>query len=384
MDPVLLGHVDLPEGILVILDPGLGRFWRGDGDPKSPRANAPPEDESLARIPHTERARQAIASSPHAGTVLYGGFTAVAIGELPSRGRVVAQPMPDGEFASRWRSIDVLFDEPRAEPPRKRSARRAKPFVATIQGVAVEHGQLLFAGLGPLGHFRMWESLDGLADYVIAGRDAEAVAVRFGAPALGDGTFGFRDLPLADVGMKAKPIQAMIAEEELAAYVDYRPHCNLERLNAQIRERGTGVVDLDGSAVVGCNNRWGDGVFDVTLERAPDGQPLGISVALGTPERQVLFTRMIVMRRKAIATRKVIEGARIVFADRMRPSNDDDSGWFFSAGTETDAFMKTAGNLVAVAIESFLRDHPELDPIITAPVGARFRRKGKRFVTDDA
>jgi hypothetical protein len=38
--PVLLGEVEVPTGILLVLDPGLGRFWRHDGDPHSPRRSA--------------------------------------------------------------------------------------------------------------------------------------------------------------------------------------------------------------------------------------------------------------------------------------------------------------------------------------------------------
>ncbi len=38
---MILGEVDLPEGILIILDPGLARFWRHNGDPKSPKKSDP-------------------------------------------------------------------------------------------------------------------------------------------------------------------------------------------------------------------------------------------------------------------------------------------------------------------------------------------------------
>src|SRR5690554_6237243 len=40
--PVVLGEVEVPSGILLILDPGLGTFWRHDGDPRSPRPADPP------------------------------------------------------------------------------------------------------------------------------------------------------------------------------------------------------------------------------------------------------------------------------------------------------------------------------------------------------
>jgi hypothetical protein len=43
--PIVLGEVEVPSGVLLILDPGLGRFWRHDGDPRSPRASDPPADD---------------------------------------------------------------------------------------------------------------------------------------------------------------------------------------------------------------------------------------------------------------------------------------------------------------------------------------------------
>src|SRR2546423_9788523 len=42
MKTVVLGEVELPSGIMVILDPGLGRFWCHDARPDSPLADAPP------------------------------------------------------------------------------------------------------------------------------------------------------------------------------------------------------------------------------------------------------------------------------------------------------------------------------------------------------
>src|SRR5437588_6785430 len=42
MKTVVLGEVELPSGIMVVLDPGLSRFWCHDASPDSPLANAPP------------------------------------------------------------------------------------------------------------------------------------------------------------------------------------------------------------------------------------------------------------------------------------------------------------------------------------------------------
>src|SRR5262245_53474048 len=57
--PIELGNVDLPTGVLVLLDPGLGRFWRHDGDPKSPRKTDAPEVDLEITGPDAEAAGRA-------------------------------------------------------------------------------------------------------------------------------------------------------------------------------------------------------------------------------------------------------------------------------------------------------------------------------------
>ena len=208
-NPVLLGEVDVPSGILLVLDPGLARFWQHDGDPRSPRREDPEMfDLAVAgtdavdvgraydrqfdprflfdqvnvdrsrnqfaefvktlnkeahlevlprRIPHLERARLAVEIGGGAGIVVYNGLWSVAIAGVPTDRSlpILATPMPDGEFAERWRSIDVVIDA-------KAKASRS----VSTQGVMVEHGQLLCSDLEAFGEFRMWQSLDGLADFV--------------------------------------------------------------------------------------------------------------------------------------------------------------------------------------------------------------------------
>src|SRR5262249_51193330 len=39
--PVQLGEVEVPSGIMLVIDPGLGRFWRHDDEPSSPRRGDP-------------------------------------------------------------------------------------------------------------------------------------------------------------------------------------------------------------------------------------------------------------------------------------------------------------------------------------------------------
>ena len=337
MNPVVLGEIDLPEGILIILDPGLTRFWRHEGDPRSPRRSDPAEfdleivgDDAEAagraydrefdplhlfdmqdperarkrfddfarekgfdaraqiladRIKHLERANLALRAGGGLAVVKYNGLWAIAVNGLPtSRGlQVVARPMEDDEFAGRWESIDVVVDG-QAKVVRKDE----------VAGIMVDHGQFLFAGLGPLGDFKMWESLDGLADFVFWGPDARKLAKEFGASDLGQGTFGWRDIPIDAVGARADPLQDRVEQARLRVAVDYRPHCNLERLNSQVRttETRAGNLLLRGSRVVGCDNRWSDGIFPVSRQFGADGKVVRVRVELGTEQRKKLMRQV--------------------------------------------------------------------------------------------
>ncbi|NRD45096.1 DUF2185 domain-containing protein [Corallococcus exiguus] len=427
--PVELGDIDLPEGVLLILDPGLGRFWRHDAEPVSPRKKAPPEHDLLitgpdadaagqaydrefdprflfdrkdpadaaahfegfareqgfdaraevlsARIPHTERARLALEHGKGLGVVKYNGLWAVVVGDLPSsRGlKVIGMPMPPGEFGGRWRSIDVVVDE-KVEGVRSEA----------VAGVMVDHGQLLFAGLGPMGRFRMWEPEDGLADYVFHGRDAPKLAKELGASDLGDGLYGWKDLPMDRVGEKATPLQERLEKDGLAVGVDYRPHCNLEKLNAGLREseEDTASLVLDGARVVGCGNRWGDGIFTVSRHLDAKGRTVRVRVELGTEERQKLLRGIRLRQRKALVTRLITEnGEPIRFAERSEPAAEEDSGWLFTSGLETEEYMEESGNAVIVPLRSLLGRDKELDAILDASVGAVFRREGNGFVPED-
>ncbi|QSQ12615.1 immunity protein Imm33 domain-containing protein [Myxococcus landrumensis] len=427
---VELGHVDLPEGILVILDPGLGRFWRHTEPPTSPRKKDPeawdlrlvgrdaeaagkaydrefdarflfdrsnPQDaiahfdgfakekgfearaEVLSeRVTHVERARRAVEFGGGLGVVKYNGLWAVAVGGLPTgRGlRVVGVPMPEGEFKGRWRSLDLVVEE---------GAKAVRS--DEVAGVMVEHGQLFFAGLLPLGSFRMWQPADGLADFVFHGRDAAALAKQVGAQDLGEGVFGWKDVPMEAVGEKATPTQERIEQENLAVGVDYRPHCNLEKLNALLRAspEDAASLELAGARTVGCGNRWGDGVFTVSRHFDAEGRVVLVRVELGTEERQRMMRRLRLLSQTAIVTRTILDGGKpIRFADRMEPHNPRDSGWAFSSGEEPEGSMDDASTLTLVSLRELVHRAPALEAILEAPVGALFHLEDGRYVEDEA
>jgi hypothetical protein len=158
----------------------------------------------------------------------------------------------------------------------------------------VEHGQLMCADLEAFGQFRMWQPLDGLADFVFWGADAAAIAETFQASRLDDHHFGWLNIPDAEIYRFAQPVQAWIESRKLRAGVDYRPHCNLEKLNAQIRENEleSGQLELGGVRVCGFDNRWGDGVFTVFRDLDASGRLVRVRLDVGNEETQSRLRRV--------------------------------------------------------------------------------------------
>jgi hypothetical protein len=427
-NPFVLGQIELPEGILIVLDPGYARYWRHDGDPASPRPRDPREwdleivgkdavaagraydrqwnprflydipnvdaarqhfrafatehglDADVrvlpARVPHTARVHDALKVGEGLAVVPYNSLWSVAVGGLPV-GRpldVIAQPMPAGEFEGRWEWMDVVID---AAAPVHRSDG--------VNGFMVDYGQILFAGLGPLGAFRMWESLDGLADFVFRGRDAEALAKTVGANRLSDHEFGWLDVPDGEIGARAKDVQARIERDDLGVSVDYRPHCNLERLNAQVRtsELEIGTLVLNGARVLGGSNSWGDGIFRVSRLFDQGGRLVRVRVELGTEQRQARLRKLAMLARGAVVSRAIVDDDEpIRFSQRDEPRNERDSGWMFFAGTESEEYVNDPDNLAIVQLGTLIERFPALEETLTAPVGARFRLEGDRYVDD--
>jgi hypothetical protein len=426
--PVLLGEVEVPSSILLVLDPGLGRFWRHDGDPSSPRKADPKhcdlaivgpdavaagkaydrqfdprylfdvvdvaqtrkrfakfvKDKKLdarleqleSRIPHLQRARLAVEIGGGAGVVSWNHLWAVAVAGLPAGQelRIEATPMPEGEFAGRWRSIDVVID-----------ANKAIAQSLPVQGVMVEHGQLICADLEAFGEFRMWEPLDGLADYVFWGNDAPTIAEKFQAPRLDDRHFGWINIPDAEAPRYFQPVQDWIESQKLDAGVDYRPHCNLEKLNAQIRntELESGQLDLAGARACGFRNRWGDGIFTVIRDLDAAGQLVRVRLDVGNEETQTRLRRVRLLHCGAVVSRKILAGEPIRFAERMEQGDPHDSGWVLTSGTESQAFMDDPENFLIVRLGALVERDPPLGKVLDAPVGSAFRRAKRDFVPDE-
>ncbi|MDR3612687.1 MAG: DUF2185 domain-containing protein [Candidatus Obscuribacterales bacterium] len=437
--PVFLGRVETPSGTLLILDPGLGSFWQHDHDPRSPINEDPDEvdlqivgPDALAmgkafdqqfdsrflfdvenvdsarmqfaefvntknklatldvlpeRISHLERARLALEIGNGAGVVQFNHRWAVAVDGLPTdhASSIFATPMPEGEFSGRWRCIDIVVDP---------EARVKKSLVT--EGVMVDRGQLICADLNAFGEFRAGHSLDGLADFVFWGRDAASVAQTFHAAefdhcSFDHLSFGWKDLPLENARCLARDVQNYVNENGLKVGLDFRPHSNLEKLNSQIRNSdvGAGDVLLNNTNACGFATRWGDGLFSLIRGFDKTGRLVRVRVDVGSEITQDVMRRLIIRTQSAIVTKKIsIDGQAIRFAERLEPSirrgkpNPDDSGWAFSAGGESDAYMQNSSNLQIVSIESLLELDPALEAILHERPGSVFRRAPSGYVPD--
>lgn len=425
---VKLGEITVPSGELLILDPGLARFWRHDGEPSSPREsdvelfdlqvvgpdaleagkeydrqydprymfdvpdvekaqehfatfcgqiNKDARLEKLdKRVSHLKRARLAIEIGEGAGVAQYQNLWAVAVAGLPKNRSLplIATPMPEGDFEGRWRSIDIVINE---------TAAVSKS--VTTMGVMVDHGQLICADLEAFGEFKMWESLDGLADFVFWGPDAEVIAKKFNARELDSEEFGWLNVPIDEIGKHAQAVQDYVYEHKSRVGSDYRPHCNLEKLNSQIRnsESEAGQIQLGDSVACGFSNRWGDGIFEVIRDFDQAGKLVRIRFDVGNEPRQSVIRGLMTRSQGAIVTQKIVSGGEpIRFAERLEPANPNDSGWALSSGTESDEYMENSANFAIVRVQSLVDKDPTLAEILDAPIGSLFRRGPNGYEAD--
>ena len=78
---------------------------------------------------------------------------------------------------------------------------------------------------------------------------------------------------------------------------------------------------------------------------------------------------------RCFVTRTVFrDGVPIGYLYREEPEYDDDSGWRISAGTESDAYMDDANNIMWVSLGAVLREDDSIVDLLDAPVGTAFMR----------
>jgi hypothetical protein len=329
-ESVFLGEITCPCGQLVLMDGGYLGLWSGSRPPEEVRApDIPPSvdfevvgpdaeaaarlfdrqsgrtlydipvtavdafrasfDEAIrgtgldaslrafdGQVPHRERARRAITSGDK--DFLISGVGIVAVGGLPTDRpmRVTATP-DDGGWG--WAQIRILVSDASAVRTRM------------LGPIGIDYARFAFADADALGSWEHERPVDGLADVVFWGRDAEAVAEQFGALPTGTpgegGTYGWLDLPVEQANARAVELtEAVDPDAGRWVRVDFRPHSHHWQVMAGVRaaEHEAATIDLAGARVMFAMTSVGDGFFPVDLELDASGTPVAIQITVTTDD----------------------------------------------------------------------------------------------------
>jgi hypothetical protein len=71
-----------------------------------------------------------------------------------------------------------------------------------------------------------------------------------------------------------------------------------------------------------------------------------------------------------------VEGRKVGYMYREEPRNDQDSGWVFTAGQESQGYMDDADNHGIYDVNTIANYDPDIIPFIAAPAGTAFEREG--------
>ena len=180
------------------------------------------------RVPHRERVDLAIRQGLGAGEVQFHGVWSVAVSGVPTIQLIPVLAERSQSDRDRWNRVVI------ACRPQMRIARSEKVGV-----VAVDYARLLIVDVDALGVWQHEESLDGLADYVFWGRDADKIASAVGAPRLESGEFGWINVT-EDIAQE----HGLAAERygdahSLKVSGDYRPHSHHWRVMTPTRKSRT-------------------------------------------------------------------------------------------------------------------------------------------------
>jgi uncharacterized protein YegJ (DUF2314 family) len=89
--------------------------------------------------------------------------------------------------------------------------------------------------------------------------------------------------------------------------------------------------------------------------------------------------------KRCIVTNNILyEGRRVGYLYREEPDNNDDSGWRFTAGDESDEYMEDPDNSSYVSLSAVLREDDGILPLLEREAGAAFvKDDGGSFIELD-
>lgn len=222
------------------------------------------------RIPHRQRVNQAIQQGGGAGEILFHGVWAAVVGGVPtSVPLAVFGHRLDGQQNERWERVLI---ECSSQTPIARSEK--------VGSVGVDYARLLVADADALGAWKHEESLDGMADYVFWGREAERVAHALNVPRLGPDEFGWRDVPEGLAHRHGIEVEEYKERQAMTLGTDFRPHSHHWRVMESTRNSPTesGMTVVGGATVCNFMTSWGDGLFDVYRDVSQSGSLIQIRI----------------------------------------------------------------------------------------------------------
>ena len=69
-----------------------------------------------------------------------------------------------------------------------------------------------------------------------------------------------------------------------------------------------------------------------------------------------------------------VDGLKVGYMDRYPTDRDNDSGWCFMSGTETQEYMDDAGNMGIYDVNTIANYDPAIMPYINSPYGTSWKR----------
>ena len=69
-----------------------------------------------------------------------------------------------------------------------------------------------------------------------------------------------------------------------------------------------------------------------------------------------------------------VEGKRVGFMYRQKPSDISDSGWVFLSGEESQDYLDDVSNLAFYEVNTIANYDPSIIPLLTAPFGSAYGR----------
>jgi hypothetical protein len=223
------------------------------------------------RISHRQRVELALQKGAGAGEVQFHGVGAVAVDGVPTSKPIPILAERSASYLDRWKRIYIECR------PEKQVA-----WTEPVGVVTVDHARLLIADVDALGVWQHEEPLDGMADFVFWGRDAEQVASAVNAPRLESGEFGWVDAPEDFAQEKGIAVDHYRNQHGLKLAGDYRPHSHHWRVMTTTRKSSTdsATMELAGTTVCNFMTTWGDGLFEVHRDFDPSGDLVRIRVEM--------------------------------------------------------------------------------------------------------